>query len=181
MAEPFQFEPEFDENEIRSDESNKGSNSSEEETIRDQDTRLEDASTWCSCGQCEVLETAEMCICCKNLRFINHLTQDIECVTYHEDFEPVCLNRGSLWTALVSLHDRESASLPKPDKVPNESLRYAAYRQFTWWKHGYLGKNIRRVIPACAVSKIRSKYPDPNGQYRGFVNNDNESDVVWEF
>ena len=28
------------------------------------------------------------------------------------------------------------------------SYRYAAYRQFTWWVHGWLGKKVRRVIPA---------------------------------
>ena len=35
------------------------------------------------------------------------------------------------------------------------SFRYAAYRQFTWWVHGHLGRKIRGVIPSCAVKKIR--------------------------
>lgn len=65
------------------------------------------------------------------------------------------------------------------------SLRYAAYRQFTWWKHGYLGKSVRRVIPACVVQTIRCTFPDPNGSYTGFKDTRNdgntEIDVAWEF
>ena len=46
--------------------------------------------------------------------------------------------------------------------------RLAAYRQFTWWAHGALGKKNRRVIPACVVKAIRHEFPDETGQYAGF-------------
>ena len=54
------------------------------------------------------------------------------------------------------------------------SLRYAAYRQFTWWAHGHLGKNIRRVIPPCAVKKIRATFPAPDGIYTGYIAGDDD-------
>ena len=54
------------------------------------------------------------------------------------------------------------------------SLRYAAYRQFTWWVHGYLGKSIRRVIPSRAVRKIRAEFPAQDGIYTGYRGEDED-------
>ena len=53
-------------------------------------------------------------------------------------------------------------------------MRYAAYGQFTWWAHGHLGKNIRRVIPSCAVKKIRATFPAPDGIYTGYIAGDDD-------
>ena len=44
--------------------------------------------------------------------------------------------------------------------------RYVAYRQLVRWCWGYLGKDIRVVLPACAVKKIRLQFPSDD--YRGF-------------
>ena len=45
----------------------------------------------------------------------------------------------------------------------------AAYRQFILWEHGYLGKGNRRIIPSCAVKKVREQYPAPDNVYMGFM------------
>jgi len=42
-----------------------------------------------------------------------------------------------------------------------------------------LGKRIRRVIPSCAVSRIRAEFEEEDGNYGGFVGDDVEaSDIV---
>lgn len=65
---------------------------------------------------------------------------------------------------------------------PFRSYRYASYRQFTWWIHGWLGKKIHRVIPSCAVSKIRGTFPEEDGVYVGYQqgDDDDEDDMAAE-
>ena len=63
----------------------------------------------------------------------------------------------------------------------NRSLRLVAYRQFSWFAHGFLGKGRRRVIPSCVVHEIQRQYPEADeGAYHGFeeAGNDNE-EVRW--
>ena len=38
--------------------------------------------------------------------------------------------------------------------------RLAAYSQFTWWVHGFLGRKNPRVIPACVVKPIRMEFTE---------------------
>ena len=47
--------------------------------------------------------------------------------------------------------------------------RYAMYREFTAYKHGYLGKGNRIQPPSCVVNGIRAYFPDPNEVYKGYV------------
>ena len=44
--------------------------------------------------------------------------------------------------------------------IQNKSLRYAGYRQYTWWVHNRLCKGIRKVIPSCAIWAIRDAHPE---------------------
>ena len=46
------------------------------------------------------------------------------------------------------------------------TLHYKAYRQLARWCWGYLGNEIRVVLPSCAVDKIRTAFP--SDQYVGF-------------
>ena len=66
------------------------------------------------------------------------------------------------------------------------AYRYAAYRQFTWWMHGWLGKRVRRVIPSCAVNLIRNSFPELNNIYIGYkdvdgIDPESEIDDAWIF
>lgn len=90
----------------------------------------------------------------------------------------MCLNVEVLWTSLVNLADREGAYLPRRNNVPNKSYRYAAYRQFTWWIHDKLGRHVRRVIPSCAVSRIRAEFEEEDGNYTFFRGHDDKASEI---
>ena len=73
---------------------------------------------------------------------------------------------------MVNLADREDTHLPPRDNVPNRTYRYAAYRQYTWWVHDRLGRHVRRIIPSCAVSRIRAEFEEESGDYSVFKGDD---------
>ncbi|XP_068671269.1 P2X purinoceptor 7-like [Montipora capricornis] len=177
---PYQFEPEYSSSEENAKEDSSGPEEQEIDSLEpncesERVSRQENAS-WCVCGRCSIMSSEVECICCQELAFLSKLVKGLTCITEHESFEAVCLNRDVLWTALVSLHDRESAGLPERQQVSNRSFRYSAYRQFTWWVHGYLGKGIWRVIPSCAVKKIRSEFPSEDEIYSSYNPGDDDDD-----
>ena len=48
----------------------------------------------------------------------------------------------------------------------SRKYRYASYRHFVQWCWGYLGKEIRVVLPSCVVAAIRNAFPSE--EYEGF-------------
>jgi hypothetical protein len=70
---------------------------------------------------------------------------------------------------LVAQRYRQDVLAEGHDDDFNREKKHAAYRQFIFWNHGYLGAGNRRVISSCCVWKIRYKYLDRFGQCRGFV------------
>lgn len=54
----------------------------------------------------------------------------------------------------------------------NKNYRYFAYRNYIDLMFGKLGKHNRRLIPACIVKNIRQTWPDPDGNYVGFIDVD---------
>ncbi|XP_057299215.1 P2X purinoceptor 7-like [Hydractinia symbiolongicarpus] len=124
---------------------------------------------WCRCGKCERMPTEKVCVCCVEIDAIKYFNlDDQECITQHPHFNYIVLLKDVLWTALVGLYDRESRGLPERDHVPNRTYRHGAYRQFCSFIHNKLRRGVRRVIPACAVCKIREEYPSVDGRYTGF-------------
>ncbi|KAG9461561.1 hypothetical protein GDO78_016412 [Eleutherodactylus coqui] len=47
-------------------------------------------------------------------------------------------------------------------------MHVGAYRSYTAWIHGFLGKHYRIPIPSCVIKAIWTAYPDPQGNYTGF-------------
>ena len=54
---------------------------------------------------------------------------DVKCITQHEGFDAVCLNKYVLWAALVGLNDRECAWLSPEDNVPNRLIVYFSFQE----------------------------------------------------
>ncbi len=68
-----------------------------------------------------------------------------------------------IWNELLAVAD-----LPDPGE-DNRQFCHAAYQQFVAWQYGVLGAGHRVVIPSCCVWTIRDRFPDPHGQYGGFI------------
>lgn len=49
---------------------------------------------------------------------------------------------------------------------PCRRYRYTSYRQLVRWCWGFMGKNIRIVLPACVVKRVRMEFP--SAEYAGF-------------
>lgn len=120
-------------------------------------------TNWCKCNHCKVMNTHEESLCCKD-EVPQEYFELKECIIENEDFKVVCLNEAVLKTTLNMLNNLRGNKI----EYGNISLRYAAYRQFTWWIHNRLGKGVRRVIPSCAIWAIRETYPDQNNIYIPF-------------
>ena len=89
------------------------------------------------------------------------------CIIQHPGFEAVCLNQWVLQTAWFQYRYGEPYDGPE-DKL----YRHIAYRQLARWCWGIVGKEIRVVLPSCAVMCIRERFP-PLGpsedfQFEGF-------------
>ena len=64
-------------------------------------------------------------------------------------------------------------SFQNPRTFPHEPVsdvkyRYGAYRLATLFIHGILGKENRKVLPACILNYIRLLYPNCENGYIGF-------------
>ena len=61
---------------------------------------------------------------------------------------------------------KDLLSFEEPDE--NRAFRYQAYRQYTLWANGKLGRpSTKAILPCCSIA-IRNKYPDAEGKYVPF-------------
>lgn len=114
----------------------------------------ENDESWCICGVCRRMQDEQENVCCRKRT----------CVTSYVMFNTTCLDRGVLELAIRARCDIR-ADLPD---YSTQSYRKAAYRQYTLWKYGKLGRGNRRILPSCVVTMIRQSYPAPDGRYMGF-------------
>ncbi|XP_071839710.1 uncharacterized protein [Apostichopus japonicus] len=104
--------------------------------------QVEEAPSWCVCGNCHDMNSAIEQRCCGN-RNICLATQGI--------FSEICLNGNILD---VAMRANEDTFADTPDRS-NANFRYYAYRQYIYWQHGRLGAH-------------RERYPSADGRYKGF-------------
>lgn len=100
-----------------------------------------------------------------------------KCITLHPGFQDVCLERHVLQVAALNLKTESEKSYrtiyTHGRRTEAEFLRSVAYRQFTRLLWDYIGSSRRYPLPCCTYSKIRKHFPDENGQYRGFEDDEN--------
>ena len=114
----------------------------------------QDNLPWCICAKCRSMPLPEENVCCRSN----------PCITTTESFETIVVNRDVLSVAIVHRSDVYS----EDPEYATSDYRKAAYRQWTMWRCGYLGRHKRKVVPSCVVLAVRTKYPAPDGCYLGF-------------
>lgn len=164
----FAFEPEYSEDEIekrlREYLQEKGDNNRDnEENISIKNTN----EGLCKCGSCVVMQNAFEQVCCKSSEIIQEKIGDNDCITKTEGFQVVCLNKNVLDAAFGTWYHETDENLERV----NRSFRFIAYRQYISWVFGYLGKDVRKVIPSCAVSIIRNTFPAADNIYVPYKDN----------
>lgn len=100
------------------------------------------------------MPTEQENVCCKR----------VTCLTCYTAFTSICLDRDVLEVCIKVRCDVRAENFILPWRVFSK----AGYRQFALWRYGKLGRDNRRVLPACAVRRIRERYPAPDGNYMGF-------------
>ncbi|XP_040195956.1 P2X purinoceptor 7-like [Rana temporaria] len=123
-------------------------------------------TTWCHCGCCRTMPTQIESVCCRDIEPVREsIPEGSNCIIFAPMFISQIATEAHvrLTNNFMYLEER-----PLVDADNNRRLRKTAYRLFITWIYGYLGKGNRRVIPSCAVKKIREVFPDPNATYVGF-------------
>ena len=110
----------------------------------------------------------EACICCQEIEAVKNKNieavtsgecqEEPTCITQHPGFHPVCINRWVLQTAWFQYKQQCKHPYDEPE---HKLFRHKAYRQLARWCWGILRKEIRVVLPSCAVLCIRNFYPSP--------------------
>ena len=116
---PYRFEPVS-----VSNYSDKDTSSSESESdIREQASFTErlGSTSWCECAKCVPMPSSIECQCCKEMEGVVELVAENEshqCITDHEQFKVVCLNKDVLYTAFVMMNTirGDPVSLPLPNR-----------------------------------------------------------------
>ena len=84
--------------------------------VENNDYRTYDDS-WCVCGRCTVMTTVTECICCKEISAVRTQLDSCpsaHCITQHDRFVGVCLEREVLRAVLALLHDVQNSRFEEP-------------------------------------------------------------------
>ncbi|KAL3858119.1 hypothetical protein ACJMK2_012730 [Sinanodonta woodiana] len=149
-VQPYMYEPmpANNEQEAKSSDSESDEMNSEQhgnvEVLVNRDGNVE----WCLCNNCHPMETQLESICCKEYDELQCKLESVsDCITQHEGFMGNCLNPDVIE---VSFYEFLQANEPMGDEEPVHEL----------------AKHDRRVLTACTVNAIRTRFPSEN--YKGF-------------
>lgn len=114
------------------------------------------------------MDSVRECVCCQDVPKVWNMCQSLvtegpglepaSCITQHPGFLPICTNKYVLRTAWKQYKQQYTESYDGPE---HKQYRHIAYRQLARWCWGYLGKEVRVVLPSCAVMCIRAHFPPP--------------------
>lgn len=116
---PYRFEPVS----VSSYSDDESSSSESETDIREQASFTErlGSTSWCECAKCTAMPSGIECQCCREMEGVSERmaeNESYQCITEHEQFKVVCLNKDVLYTALVMMNAirQDPLSLPIPNK-----------------------------------------------------------------
>ena len=166
QIQPYQFEPEKTNFPANQDDPDTSVENKKAEPEKSKNITVERTGNllWCDCSKCSIEEREIDCLCCHEVSAISEeqFSGNV-CITNSEEFKIICLNKAVLKNVLIGMH--ETKGDPLEQKITNRSYRFAAYKQFVWWVFQRLGKGNRRVLPSCAVWRIRNCFEEEDRVY----------------
>ena len=113
--EPYQFEPTtvscYSDEDSNSDKSD--ADVQEQASFTERLGKID----WCSCLRCIPMPRGIECQCCREMDAVHERLvewEEINCITSHDQFSVVCLNKDILYTALVVMNRERCKSVRLP-------------------------------------------------------------------
>ncbi|KAK7093111.1 uncharacterized protein [Littorina saxatilis] len=98
------------------------------------------------------MDTIKECRCYTEMEQMEALMREgVNCITQHPGFQSVCLDIYVLRTCYRWCEQQYGRDIADE----NSRYRYTAYHMLARFAWGWLGKDVRVTLPACAVRKIR--------------------------
>ena len=133
----------------------------------------------CSCENCQIMDREQECICCREIQEVLNKNYEVfekekpetaySCITDKPGFRAVCLGRWVLQVAWFQYKQQYGTN--SFEGAEHKINRHVVYRQLVRWCWGVIGKDIRVILPSCAVSCIQAHFPPPGAEdeFVGFL------------
>lgn len=138
----------------------------------------------CKCGNCIAMPLAiEQKCCSKETLNATHLQGFIPntgmCVLASPTIQHILsdLSIQCAWLMQRKYQGFQNEALNFVN-MSNREYRYHAYRSYTLYMNAILGKYNRKVVPACIVGHIRSRWPSEDNNYVGFIDVDEDGNPI---
>ncbi|KAK3102174.1 hypothetical protein FSP39_009349 [Pinctada imbricata] len=109
----YAFEPEYSEEELR----HRSIDIDETSSINVLDMPV---SEWCTCENCQIMDTAEECICCAGCEYVHPNIEDNTCITEHSLFELIVCNPDVLAVAFIQIMIYKGQKGRAPEHLSNK-------------------------------------------------------------
>lgn len=140
-----------------------------------QDRLNKPVNEWCSCGGCVTMASEQESVCCHESHFITPHRGEKKCITLVEMFTVNVVSKEGLdfgrYLYSMNIPDPVKKENFLKKKLTNKNYRFCAYRMFiNMISCSDINRNVRYILPACVVSKIREKFPNLDGApYTGYI------------